>query len=319
MDELDSIFSDDWGDDHRSGVVAVVGRPNVGKSTLINAILGQKIAITAAKPQTTRQRQLGILTRVNAQILFTDTPGIHRPQHRLGEFMVGSARGALRDADAVAWIVDASVAPLEEDQQIASLLSKLAADTPVVLVLNKIDIARAEEDRSAHLALWDACHRLETSATEKRGVDELVERLVALMPLGPRYFPADQASDANLRFIAAEIIREKIIDLTNEEVPHAVAVEITRFRERRDMTIIEATVYVERESQKGIVIGRRGRLIKQIGVDARKELQNLLSAKVRLETRVKVLKNWRGNDEFMRRVGYALPRRKRGQARRVGS
>ena len=310
MDELDSVFSDDWGADHRSGVVAVIGRPNVGKSTLINAILGQKIAITAAKPQTTRQNQLGILTRDEAQILFTDTPGVHAPATRLGEYMVGVARGALRDADAILWIVDGARAPADEDRQIADMLGKQAADRPIVLVLNKSDLIWREADRGQLLALCDYVQALETSATEERGIDELVRCLIPLMPQGPRYYPADQASDANLRFMAAETIREKIIGLTSEEIPHSVAVEINGFREGPDMTVIEATIYVERSSQKGIVIGKRGRMIRQVGIEARADLQRLLSAKVRLETRVKVLKNWRSNEEFMRRVGYGGPRRK---------
>ncbi len=312
MDELDSIFSDDWGEDHRSGIVAVIGRPNVGKSTLINAILDQKIAITAAKPQTTRRNQLGILTTGEAQILFTDTPGLHLPKTRLGEYMVGLARGALRDADALIWIVDLSRAPGDEDRHIANLLKKLAADTAIALVLNKADLVSADHDRKAYLALCDYHCAHETSAKKRQGIDELLQSLIPLLPLGPRYYPADQASDADLRFMAAETIREKIIQLTSDEIPHAVAIEITRFREGEDRTLIEATIYVERQSQKGIVIGRRGQMIRQIGLEARQALQDMLNAKVRLETRVKVQKNWRGNVEFMRRIGYSLPRRKKG-------
>lgn len=312
MDELDSIFSDDWGDDHRSGMVAVAGRPNVGKSTLVNAILGQKIAITTAKPQTTRQKQLGILTTSEAQIIFSDTPGVHQPRTRLGEYMVGVARAALRDADAIVWIVDVSQAPKDEDRLIASLLPQLAPDSAIVLVLNKLDLVDGDDDFSAHLELCDYRYAVETSAIEERGIDEVVQRLIPLLPLGPRYYPADQASDANLRFMAAETIRETIIELTSEEIPYAVAVEIDRFREKRDITIIEATVYVERSSQKGIIIGKRGRMIKQVGVDARIALERLFDTRVHLETRVKVLKNWRGNDEFLRRVGYMVGRRKGG-------
>ena len=310
MDELDSIFSDDWGADHRSGIVAVVGRPNVGKSTLINAILGQKVAITAAKPQTTRQRQLGILTRSEAQILLTDTPGMHTPQTRLGDYMDRVARRALRDADAIMWIVDVSQAPTDEDRRIAALLGQLAPASPIVLVLNKSDLIADDHDRSSHLALCEYVDMQETSGTKERGIDELAQRLIPLMPHGPRYYPQDQVSDANLRFLAAEIIRERIIHLTSEEIPHAAAVVIDRFREKPDITIVEATIYVERESQKGMVIGKRGQMIKRVGVETRRELQRLLNAKVRLETRVKVLKNWRSNEEFMRRVGYSLPRRR---------
>lgn len=310
MNELDSIFSDDWPDDHRSGVVAVVGRPNVGKSTLINAVLGQKIAIATAKPQTTRQRQLGIYTSADAQILFEDTPGIHDPKSRLGDYMVRMAKGALRDADVILWIVDVSKPPSDEDRHIAGLLPKMVSDRPIILVLNKIDLFESGAVKDEHLALGEFRHALETSATEGRGMDELLRSLIGLLPLGPRYYPADQASEANLRFIAAELIRERIIELTSEELPYAVAVEINRFREKQALTIIEATIFVERESQKGIIIGKRGRLIKQIGIEARAELECLLETKVHLESRVKVLKNWRSNDEFMRRLGYFPSKRK---------
>ena len=312
MDELDSIFSDEWSDDHRSGMVAVVGRPNVGKSTLINAVLGQKIAITSAKPQTTRQKQLGIYTTAEVQILFTDTPGIHDPKNRLGNYMVGVARGALRDADAILWIVDVSQAPNDEDRHIADMLSRLSLTAPVVLVLNKTDLIGSDHNRSMYVELCDFLHVLETSATKGLGIDDLLRCLIPILPLGPRYYPKEQVSESNLRFIAAETIREKIIDLTSEEIPYAVAVAIDRFSEKQAITIVEATIYVERDSQKGIVIGKRGQMIKQVGVAARAELQKLLETKVHLETRVKVLKNWRSNEDFMRRVGYAVPRRRGG-------
>ena len=315
MDELDSIFSDDWGDDHRSGTVAVVGRPNVGKSTLINAILGQKIAIVTAKPQTTRQRQLGIYTTETAQILFADTPGIHKPQTRLGDFMVNVAQNALKDADVILWIQDVSRAPNAEDQHIADLLARFAHKKKKILILNKIDLVSDEHDRGQHLALVTADKVVETSAVTGQGIDTLMAELLPLLPVGPRYYPAEQVSEANLRFLAAEIVREKIIELTSEELPYASAVEITSFREKDDITIIEACIYVERGSQKGIVIGRGGRMIKRIGVDARADLENLLGVQVHLETTVKVLRNWRSNEEFMRRVGYILPKAKRRQAR----
>ncbi|MCY3798704.1 MAG: GTPase Era [Chloroflexota bacterium] len=311
MPELDSIFSDDWGENHRSGLVAVVGRPNVGKSTLINAILEQKIAIVAAKPQTTRQRQLGIYTKAEAQILFIDTPGIHKPKTLMGKYMIGVAHDALKDCDVALWILDASEPPNQEDRNIAALLAKIAPKTPRILALNKVDLVSPEADFAEYLALCEHERALPTSAKEKRGIADLIERLIPLLPLGPRFYPAEHASDSNLRFIAAEIIRERIIELTSDEIPHATAVVIDRFREKRDITHIEAVIYVERGSQKGIVIGKRGAMIKRIGVESRAELEALLETRVRLETRVKVQKNWRSNEEFMRRAGYRMPKRGR--------
>jgi len=311
MSELDSVFSDDWGEDHRSGLVAVVGRPNVGKSTLINAILGQKIAIVSAKPQTTRQRQLGIYTSAAAQILFIDSPGIHKPKTRMGRYMVDAAHDALKEADVILWILDASTPPADEDRQIARLLAEIVPNTPRALVLNKIDLVVDQSDFGDFLALCAHVDALKTCAKARRGVSELIDCLIPLMPQGPRYYPADQLSESNLRFIAAEIIRERIIENTSDEIPHSAAVLINRFRERSDITYIEASIYVERGSQKGIIIGKRGGMIKRIGVEARAALEELLDAQVHLETRVKVQKNWRGNEDFMRRVGYSIPKRQR--------
>ena len=311
MAELDSIFSDDWDENHRSGIVAVVGQPNVGKSTLINAILDQKIAIVTRKPQTTRQRQLGIHTTADAQILFVDTPGIHKPQSRLGDYMLGVARGALRDADVILLLLDASRAPNEADRRIADMLKENPSGTPVVLALNKGDLAGEDAAFDEHMSLCEHHCALRISALKRQGIGELLDATTPLLPLGPRYYPAEQASDANLRFLAAEIVREKVIECTSDEIPYTVAVEITRFREGASRTQIEATIHVERDSQKGIVIGKGGAMIKRIGMAARRDLRTLLDTRVRLDLRVKTLKNWRGNEAFLRRLGYAPP--KRGQ------
>jgi len=305
---LDTIFNDDWPEDHRSGVIAVVGRPNVGKSTLVNAILGQKIAIATPKPQTTRRNQLGIYTEEHGQLLFVDTPGLHKPRNTLGEYMMNVAEEALRDADVILWILDASEAPQRSDEYIAQTLQEKARKAPVLLVLNKMDAADDNANFDEHLALIEHQEVFRISALEKDGVNELVQKLLHLVPEGPRYYPADQVSDLNMRFVAAEIIREKVILHTEAEIPHAVAVEINDYKEETERTSIYATIHVERDSQKGIIIGKNGSMIKQIGTEARKELESNLGTSVFLDLHVKVLKNWRSNESFMRRVGYRIPK-----------
>lgn len=302
----DFSFNDTLPEDHRSGVVAVIGKPNVGKSTLINAILGQKIAITTPKPQTTRQNQLGIYTTENEQILFVDTPGLHKPHNDLGEFMTSAATDALRDADVNLWILDVSEPPSRADQIIAETLGTIAASTPVVLVLNKIDAAKSS-DYSAYTALIDHAAEFPVSALNGDGVQELLAAVVDMLPHGPRYYPADQVSDQNLRFIAAEVVREKIMLNTEQEIPHSVAVNITAYREEDHQHAIEATIYVERDSQKAIIIGKGGSMIKKIGTQARHELMKLFDTTVHLDLHVKVLKNWRSDENLMKRVGYRKP------------
>lgn len=305
--ELDTLFEEDWPEDHRSGVVAIVGRPNVGKSTLINAILGQKLAIVSPKPQTTRKQQLGIYTEPHVQILFIDTPGLHKPQHKLGEYMVDMAIQALRDADLILWLLDTSAPPHAGDVQIAPLIAN--ARTPVMLALNKNDLVSAEVDLSAHLALieHEAAHRV--SALTGEGVSTMMADIIERMPLGPRYYPVEQVSEVNLRFIATEIVREKIMLHTEQEIPHAVAVEVDEYKERPDGThYINAVIYVERESQKGIVIGKGGEMIKRVGSEARTDLIALLDAPVYLDLHVKVLANWRSDDRLMKRLGYRVPK-----------
>lgn len=300
---------------HKSGFVAVIGRPNVGKSTLMNVILGEKIAIVSPKPQTTRFRQLGIYTRPDAQIVFIDTPGLHEPRTKLGEYMVSVAVEALRDADVILWVVDASEPPTAEDRRIAEHITEAGDQTPVVLVLNKADRVKDEGQLRAHRAAFEelapVARVAETVATQAVGVPELVETLVELLPEGPRYYPADQLSDTALRDIVAEIIREKALLNLEQEVPHGIATQVEEFKQRNEnLTYIAATIYVERESHKGIVIGKGGQMLKRISQQSREEIERLLGTRVYLELWVKVLKHWRKNESALRRLGYRLPKRK---------
>lgn len=309
--DLDSVFDDSVPENHRSGVVAVVGRPNVGKSTLINAILHQKVAIVTPKPQTTQRQQLGIYTEEAGQILFMDTPGLHAPKHKLGEFMVGVAEDAVRDADVILWVLDVSDAPQPADIHIAETINRLRGNTPVVLALNKADLATNETKRAANVTAHEALVPHEkailVSALKDEGVNDLVADLLQRLPLGPRYYPADQVSEVNMRFLAAEVIREKIMLHTDQEIPHAVAVEVDSFKERSDnMTYISAIIYVERDSQKGILIGKQGSMIKLIGSEAREELQQMMGTQAFIDLRVKVLKNWRNDEALMQRLGYRV-------------
>lgn len=295
--------------EHRAGFVAIIGRPNVGKSTLLNAILGQKIAITAPKPQTTRSRLLGILTLAEAQIVFVDTPGIHRPRHKLGEYMVQQAVMALPDADVILWIVDIAEPPFAEDEQIALLLAQKAAGRPIVIGCNKVDLVNAStlaERQAVFSALVAPTALVTLAAARGQGVDDLIAVLRPLLPLSPPYYPADQVTDVQERFIAAELVREAVIHHLREEVPHAVAVVVDEFKTRGpEMTYIAATVYVERESQKGIVLGLGGRMLKQIGQQARVGIEEMLETKVYLELWVKVVPHWRRDLTYLRRFGYA--------------
>jgi GTP-binding protein Era len=295
-----------------SGYVAVVGKPNVGKSTLMNRILGEKIAIVSPKPQTTRLRQLGIYTNDDVQAIFVDTPGIHQPRHKLGEFMLEVARDALRDADVVLFVVDLSQEPGGEDRRVAELLAEARAGAPVILALNKID--RMSADRiaaavEAYRALSVEADWVALSATQGRGVDDLLKRVIEKLPAGPQFYPEDQLSDTALRDITAEIIREKVLLYTEQEIPHAVAVEVEEFKERSaSLTYIGATLYVERDSQKGILIGKGGAMLKKISSQARVDIETLVGTKVFLELWVKVLKDWRRDDAMLRRFGYRISR-----------
>lgn len=291
----------------KSGFAAIVGRPNVGKSTLLNTMVGRKVAITSAKPQTTRNRVLGVLHLPGAQVVLIDTPGIVRdPRHRLGEHMIRAAEGALREVEAVLFVVDAAHDPGPGDEVIAQRLSRV--ETPVILVLNKSDaVKRAElaRRREAYGALGTFYDQIAVSALHGHNVDRLIAVLAGLMPEGPRYFPEDMVTDQPEPVLIAEFVREQLLLQTREEVPHAVAVVVEEFRERENGTLYaRAVIYVERESQKGIVIGAGGRRLKAIGQAARAELERLLGAPLYLDLWVKVKKDWRNIPGALQEFGY---------------
>jgi GTP-binding protein Era len=297
---------------HRSGFVAVVGRPNVGKSTLMNAYLGQKIAIVSEKPQTTRNRLLGILTREDAQIIFVDTPGIHTPLHKLGEYMVETAVRSIPDADVVLFIVDASVSPQGEDALVADAIREQAPQLPMVMALNKIDLLPSSESPNpeAYLDMLQPTAWLPISAVRGDNRNELLELIIAHLPLGPRYYPEDQITDQQTRFIASELIREAALRRLRHEVPYALAVVVDEFKRRsEEMTYVGATIYVERDSQKGIVIGQGGKTLKDIGKAARTGIEKLVDTRVFLELWVKVRPKWRKKEDDLRRLGYGKPKK----------
>ncbi|EMF0230786.1 GTPase Era [Enterococcus hirae] len=292
--------------EHKSGFVAIVGRPNVGKSTLLNRIVGQKIAIMSDKAQTTRNKIQGVYTTPEAQLIFIDTPGIHKPKHRLGDFMVESAYSALREVDAVLFMISADQKRGRGDDFIIERLKNV--QSPVYLIINKIDKVHPDEllgiieDYSAQMPFAQV---VPISATEGNNVDRLMEVLIAEMPEGPQYFPDDQVTDHPEYFIVSELIREKVLFLTRDEVPHSVAVVVDSMkRNENDKIQVQATIIVERDSQKGIIIGKGGKMLKEIGTKARKDIENLLGDKVFLELWVKVQKDWRDKRVYLQDFGY---------------
>lgn len=291
---------------YKSGFVAVIGRPNVGKSTLINSLIGQKIAIMSDKPQTTRNKILCVLSQPDAQIIFIDTPGIHKPKHKLGEYMVSAAENTLKEVDVILFVVDASEDLGAGEMYILERLRN--TKKPVVLVVNKIDKIDKQQilpTISRYADRYNFIGVVPISAKQNTNLDYLVDEIKKHLEEGPQYYPNDMVTDQPERLIAAELIREKVLHLTREEIPHAIAVDLEEMsRRENDDVYIRATIYVERDSQKGIVIGARGALLKEIGALARTDIEHLLGSKVYLDLWVKVKKDWRNRDGILRGLGY---------------
>lgn len=294
-------------DKHYSGFAAIVGRPNVGKSTLTNGLIGEKIAIMSDRPQTTRNKIMCILNTDNAQIMFLDTPGIHKPHHKLGEYMVRTAESTLKEVDVILFVIDVSEKRGAGENYILELLQKVK--TPVILVANKIDKLQDKSKLfniiNEYTALYNFAAVVPVSALEDKEFPGLVEEITKHLPEGPDYFPDDMITDQPERVIAAEMIREKVLLSTRDEVPHSIAVEVDEFKVRENEDVyIRATIFVERDSQKGIVIGAKGSLLKKIGQQARRDIEALLGCKVFLELWVKVKADWRNKDKALKQFGY---------------
>lgn len=296
-------------EEFRSGFVAVIGRPNVGKSTLLNQILNQKVAAVSAKPQMTRKQQLGILTREDYQIVFIDTPGMHIAHHKLGDYMNQVAEMALKDADVLIWIVDATFLPTQEDKLIAERIALLTSRPTILLALNKIDLVAPEllDSREKYYEeLLPDMKIFRISAELNVGVENLLNSVIEELPKGQAFYNEDQVTDLYERDIAIELIRESVLNHLSEEVPHAVGVRLDEYKDRgEDKAYLMATLFVERESQKGIVIGKQGTMIRAIGTAARQEIEALTGRQVFLDLRVKVQKNWRNNPDALKLMGYA--------------
>jgi GTP-binding protein Era len=291
----------------KSGFVTIIGRPNVGKSTLMNKIIGEKIAIISDKPQTTRNKIQCVYTQDDYQIIFLDTPGIHRPRHKLGQYMVRIAKDTLREVDVILFVVDESTSIGPGDKYIMEQFGDI--QTPVILVINKID----KMDQESLNELYDKYEKtklfkniIAVSALEEANLDNLINLIVSYLPEGPKYFPDHMITDQPERLIVAELIREKILHYTEQEIPHGVAVEINLMKKRdnQDIVDINATIYCEKKSHKIIIIGKGGRKLKGIGKSARRDIEKLLGSKVYLELWVKVKENWRDREGMLRDLGY---------------
>lgn len=292
--------------EHKSGFVSIIGRPNVGKSTFMNRVIGHKIAIMSDKAQTTRNKIQGVMTREDAQIIFLDTPGIHKPKHKLGDYMMRVAKNTLSEIDAIMFMVNVNEDIGRGDEYIMEMLKNVK--TPVFLVLNKIDLVHPDAlmpKIEKYKTYMDFTEIVPISALEGLNVDHFIDVLKDYLPEGPKYYPDDQISDDPEQFVVGEIIREKILHLTSEEIPHAIGVNVDRMiKESEERVRIEATIFVERDSQKGIVIGKGGKKLKEVGKRARRDIEMLFGSKVYLELWVKVQKDWRNKVNFIRQMGY---------------
>ncbi len=294
---------------HRSGFVALAGRPNVGKSTLLNRLMGQQIAAVSPRPQMTRQKQLGILTLPEAQIIFMDTPGLHIPMHKLGEYMNAEARETLRDCDLILMLFDLNYPPSKEDEQVVEVVNSLKEEKDVLVALNKVDLVDPGELAERKAEFKDMIGEIPTmtiSATKGEGLDDLLETIIERLPEGPRFYASETITDTYERDIAADMIRAAALEYLRQEVPYSIAVRIDAYKERDEHgAYIEATIFVERDSQKGIVIGQGGKMLKRIGTWARKAIESTTGRKVYLRLRVKVLAGWRNDENALRRFGFS--------------
>jgi GTPase len=302
-----SEISDTGFEGNKSGYVALVGKPNVGKSTLLNHYIGQKIAAVSHKPQTTRQRQLGILTTEDAQIIFVDTPGLHTGDYKLSEYINEEAEYALMDADVILFIVDASGLPDQEDFRLADMVQEKAGDTARVLVLNKgdlVDPSDVNQREKAYSELLDFDRLIWVSAITQEGRSRLFQEIIQLLPEGPKYYPEEQITTTYEREIAEDLIRAAALNYLRDEVPYGIFVRVNDYKKRSEnLRYVHATIFVENESHKGIVIGRGGRMIKKISTMARQETEEMSGEKIYLDLKVKVKKNWRNDPDFLRRYG----------------
>jgi len=290
---------------HKSGFATLIGRPNVGKSTLMNSLIGQKIAITSRKPQTTRNRIQTVYTAEEGQIVFVDTPGIHKAKNKLGDYMVNIAERTIKEVDVVLWLVEPTNYIGAGEQHIIEQLKKVT--TPVILVINKIDTVKKEElfgFIDTYRKEMDFAEIVPVSALKKENTDELIKCIMKYMPYGPAFYDEDTITDQPQRQIVAEMIREKALRLLEEEIPHGIAVTIERMKWRGKIVDIDATIICERDSHKGIIIGKQGSMLKRIGTNARKDIENMLECQVNLQLWVKVKKDWRDSDFLLKNFGY---------------